>query len=73
MSFWWNSKPRSVRYFGVGFALMILTAIFARFSLQDWQYVTVAMMGLGGLFLFFCGILFGVLDLYRSFKKPASA
>lgn len=65
--FWYDSKPKSVRYVGIGFGLMILTVIMVHFFNVMIVAIFAATMGLCGLVLFVMGLMYGVIDLYNSF------
>lgn len=70
MKFWYDSKPKSVRYVGIGFGLMIITTILVYLSDIVIVMIFAATMGLCGLVLFVMGLIYGMIDLYSSFKKP---
>lgn len=70
--FWYDSKPKSVRYVGIGFAFMIITVIMTSLSNIVIVYIIAGTMGLCGLVLFVMGLIYGVIDLYHSFKKTPS-
>lgn len=71
--FWYDSKPKSVRYVGTGFGLMIFTTILVYLSNVVIVMIFAATMGLCGLVLFVMGLLYGVIDLYKSFiRKDAT-
>ena len=70
ISFWWHSKPRSVKFVGIGFGLMIITTVMASLSnILIWMLFA-GTIGISGLVLFVMGIWYGLADLYNSFKKP---
>lgn len=70
--FFYDSKPKSVRYAGLGFAFMVFTVILV--SLFDMVIVMIfaTIIGLCGLVLFVMGLIYGGMDLYSSFKKPSA-
>lgn len=69
ISFWWKSKPKSFRFAGVGFTFLIMTTILVNFIQNNIILVWVAMMGLLGLVLFFMGVIYGITDFYRYFRR----
>lgn len=71
--FFYDSKPKSVRYAGMGFGLMIMTTILAYLSNMVIVMIFAATMGLCGLVLFVMGLMYGVMDLYKTFiRKDAT-
>lgn len=71
--FFYDSKPKSVRYAGLGFGLMILTVLMVRLSDIVAVYLIAGTMGLCGLVLFVMGLIYGGIDLYKTFiRKDAT-
>lgn len=69
--FFYDSKPKSVRYVGIGFGLMILTTIMAYLSNIVIVMIFAATMGLCGLVLFVMGLIYGGIDLYNGFRHDS--
>lgn len=70
--FFYDSKPKSVRYVGIGFGLMVLTVILVHLFNIMLVAIFAATMGLCGLVLFVMGLIYGVIDLYHSFTRKKS-
>ena len=67
--FFYDSKPKSVRYGGIGFAFMVLTVILANISQTAIVMIFAGTIGLCGLVLFFMGAIYGVIDLCNMFRR----
>lgn len=74
MRFWYDSKPKSARYVGIGFGLMFLTVGLVHFFNIMIVAIFAGTIGLCGLVLFVMGLMYGLIDLYNSFvhKKTPS-
>lgn len=73
IKFWYDSKPKSVRYGMIGFAFMVLTVIMVNLSNIVIVMIFAATLGLCGLVLFVMGLIYGGIDLYKSFiRKDAT-
>ena len=49
---------------------MLSTVILTHITMKAFIVIFAAVIGLCGLVLFMMGVIYGVIDLYRSFKKP---
>lgn len=73
MKFFYDSKPKSVRYTGMGFGLMIMTTVLVYLSNIVIVMIFAATLGLCGLVLFVMGLIYGMMDLYKSLiRKDAT-
>jgi len=63
MSFWWQSKPKSIRYVVTGFAFMLFTVMVTQITMKAFVAIFAAVIGLCGLVLFMMGVIYGVSDL----------
>lgn len=67
--FKWYSYPRSAKYTGIGFVLMVVGVIISRSNENIIYFIWASTFALLGLVLFFMGIINGLVDLWRHFRK----
>lgn len=67
--FRWKSYPRSAKYSGIGFVLMLVSVIVSSKEQNIVLFIWASTFALLGLVLFFMGIINGFMDLWKHLRR----